>query len=254
MLRVEDLWIAYGDQTVVSGLSFSVAPGQAVGLIGSNGAGKTTVIRALSGVIPIQAGAIFWETVPLHTLPPEHRARWIAVVPQGASLPEAFTGEEVVTFGRTPYLSWLSPLSAVDRWHVEQAMRSTETQAFAERLVGTLSGGERQRLVIARAFAQTPRILLLDEAFAHLDLKHQVRLLRLIRHMLQAERMAGVLAVHDLHLAARFCDRLLLLKNGRALAFGPPEEVLQPALLEAAYEIPMRVERHPDAGWLIWPA
>ncbi len=254
MLRVGDLWIAYGDQVVVSGLSFSVAPGQAVGLIGPNGAGKTTVIRALSGVIPIRAGAIFWETVPLHTLPPERRARWIAVVPQGASLPEAFTGEEVVAFGRTPYLPWLSPLSGADRRCIEQAMVRTETHALAERLVGTLSGGERQRLLIARAFAQTPRVLLLDEAFAHLDLKHQIRLLRLIRQMLQAESMAGVLAVHDLHLAARFCDHLLLLKNGRALAFGPPEAVLQPALLEAAYEIPMRVERHPEAGWLIWPA
>ncbi len=254
MLRVEGLRIAYGDHVVVAGLSFSVGPGQALGLIGPNGAGKTTVLRALSGVLPIQAGAVFWENTPLHVLPPEQRARWIAVVPQGASLPEAFTGEEVVSFGRTPYLSWLSALSSVDRLHIEQAMIQTETRAFAERLVGTLSGGERQRLLIARALAQTPRILLLDEAFAHLDLKYQLRLLQLIRRMLQAEGMAGVLAIHDLHLAARFCDRLLLLKNGRALAFGPPEEVLQPAFLETAYEIPMRVEQHPEAGWLIWPA
>jgi len=254
MLQVENLRIAYEEQVVIAGLSFSVRPGQALGLIGPNGAGKTTVLRALSGVIPIQAGAIFWENIPLHRLPPEQRARWVAVVPQGASLPEAFTGEEVVTFGRTPYLSWLSALSATDRMQIEQAMTRTETRAFAERLVGTLSGGERQRLLIARAFAQTPRILLLDEAFAHLDLKYQLRFLQLIRRMLQAEGMAGVLAIHDLHLAARFCDRLLLLKNGRALAFGPPEEVLQPALLEAAYEIPMRVDRHPEAGWLIWPA
>ncbi len=254
MLRVEGLRIAYGDHVVVAGLSFSVGPGQALGLIGPNGAGKTTVLRALSGVLPIQAGAVFWENTPLHVLPPEQRARWIAVVPQGASLPEAFTGEEVVSFGRTPYLSWLSALSSVDRLYIEQAMIQTETRAFAERLVGTLSGGERQRLLIARALAQTPRILLLDEAFAHLDLKYQLRLLQLIRRMLQAEGMAGVLAIHDLHLAARFCDRLLLLKNGRALAFGPPEEVLQPAFLETAYEIPMRVEQHPEAGWLIWPA
>ncbi|MCX7691532.1 ABC transporter ATP-binding protein [Thermoflexus sp.] len=254
MLRVESLQIAYGDRVVVAGLSFSVEPGRALGLIGPNGAGKTTVLRALSGVIPIQVGSIFWENIPLHILPPEQRARWIAVVPQGASLPEAFTGEEVVAFGRTPYLSWLSALSSTDRLQIEQAMIRTETQAFSERRVGTLSGGERQRLLIARAFAQTPRILLLDEAFAHLDLKYQLRLLQLIRRMLQTDRMAGVLAIHDLHLAARFCDQLLLLKNGRALAFGPPEEVLQPALLEAAYEIPMRVERHPEAGWLIWPA
>ncbi len=254
MLRVERLRVAYGDHVVIPGLSFLVEPGQALGLIGPNGAGKTTVLRALSGVIPVQAGAILWEDVPLHRLPPEHRARWIAVVPQGASLPEAFTGEEVVSFGRTPYLAWLSPLSATDRMHIKQAMIRTETHAFAERPVGTLSGGERQRLLIARAFAQTPRILLLDEAFAHLDLKYQLRLLQLIRQMLWTDRMAGVLAIHDLHLAARFCDRLLLLKNGRALAFGPPEEVLQPALLEAAYEIPMRVERHPEAGWLVWPA
>jgi len=254
MLRVEDLWVAYGDQVVVMGVRFTVAPGQALGLIGPNGAGKTTVLRALSGVIPLRAGAIFWEEVPLHPLPPERRARWIAVVPQGATLPEAFTGEEVVAFGRTPYLSWLSPLSAADRWHIEQAMIRTETGAFADRPVGTLSGGERQRLLIARALAQTPRVLLLDEAFAHLDLKYQVRLLQLIRQTLRAEGMAGVLAIHDLHLAARFCDRLLLLHNGRPLAFGPPEEVLRPALLEAAYGIPMRVERHPEAGWLIWPA
>lgn len=254
MLRVEGLQIAYGDRVVVAGLSFSVEPGQALGLIGPNGAGKTTVLRALSGVIPIQAGAIFWENTPLHVLSPERRARWIAVVPQGASLPEAFTGEEVVAFGRTPYLSWLSALSSTDRLQIEQVMVRTETQAFSERRVGTLSGGERQRLLIARALAQTPRILLLDEAFAHLDLKYQLRLLQLIRRMLQADRMAGVLAIHDLHLAARFCDQLLLLKNGRALAFGSPEEILQPALLEAAYEIPMRVERHPEAGWLIWPA
>lgn len=254
MLRVEDLWVGYGDRVMVTGLGFTVAPGQAVGLIGPNGAGKTTVLRALSGVISIRSGAIFWDAIPLHTLPPEHRARWVAVVPQGAVLPEAFTGEEVVSFGRTPYLSWLSPLSATDRRYIEQAMVHTETTAFAERPVGTLSGGERQRLLIARALAQTPRVLLLDEAFAHLDLKYQLRLLQLIRETLRREHMAGVLAIHDLHLAARFCDRLLLLHNGRALAFGPPEEVLRPTLLEAAYGIPMRVERHPEAGWLIWPA
>ncbi|MCS7251033.1 MAG: ABC transporter ATP-binding protein [Anaerolineae bacterium] len=253
MLRVEDLQVAYENRVIVAGLSFCVEPGQVLGLIGPNGAGKTTVIRALSGVIPIQRGTIFWEDVPLYRLSPEQRARWIAVVPQGASLPEAFTGEEVVSFGRTPYLSWLSTLSEADRMHIEQAMIRTETQAFAEQRVGMLSGGERQRLLIARALAQTPRVLLLDEAFAHLDLKYQIRLLQLIRQTLQAEKMAGVLAIHDLHLAARFCDQLLLLKSGRALALGPVEKVLRPALLEAAYEIPMRVDRHPEAGWLIWP-
>jgi iron complex transport system ATP-binding protein len=254
MLRVEGLRVAYGERVVIPGLSFTVAPGQALGLIGPNGAGKTTVIRALSGVLPLQGGTIFWETVPLHALPPEQRARWVAVVPQGATLPEAFTGEEVVAFGRTPYHPWRGPLADPDHLPIARAMIRTDTQAFAERRVETLSEGERQRLLLARAFAQTPRILLLDEAFAHLDLKYQVRLLRMIRRLLQEEGMAGVLAIHDLHLAARFCDQLLLLREGRALAGGPPEAVLQPALLEAAYGIPMRVERHPEAGWLIWPA
>lgn len=254
MLRVEGLWVAYGDRIAVQGLSFTVPQGQALGLIGPNGAGKTTVLRALSGVAPAQAGAIFWEEIPLHRLPPERRARWIAVVPQGTGLPEAFTGEEVVALGRTPYLPWLGGLSARDRAAIAEAMAHTETGPLAGRRVGTLSGGERQRLLLARALAQTPRILLLDEAFAHLDLHYQVRLLRLIRSLIRARGMAGVLAVHDLHLAARFCDQLLLLKNGRSMAFGPPEAVLQPDLLQAAYEIPLRVERHPEAGWLIWPA
>ncbi|MEP7200341.1 MAG: ABC transporter ATP-binding protein, partial [Chloroflexota bacterium] len=173
------------------------------------------------------------------------RAQRIAVVPQGARLPDAFTVMEVVLMGRTPYLSLLGAESAEDKRIAQWAMAQTDTLAFAERRIGELSGGEQQRVLVARALTQQPQVLLLDEATAHLDLKHQAEILGLARRMARDCGLIVIAALHDLNLAALYADWLALLRDGELLALDTPANVLTPSLLQRAYDVAVVVSEHP---------
>ncbi len=240
---------------VLRNLSLRAEGGEVLGLIGANGAGKSTLVRVISGTLPARADSISLslqerargevEIINLIKLSPRQRAQKIAVVPQGARLPEAFEVMEVVLMGRTPYLPLMGRESAADMRIAQEAMAQTDTLSLAERLIGELSGGEQQRVLVARALAQQPQVLLLDEATAHLDLKHQAEILGLARKMARDCGLIVIAAMHDLNLAALYADRLALLREGELLAVDKPSAVLTPDLLQRAYDVSVVVGQHP---------
>ncbi len=248
MLSIEDITIRYEARTVLRGVSLSVNAGEVLALIGPNGVGKSTLIRAASGSLKPIGGRVIVEGRDVHHLHVEERARLMAVVPQAVRLPETFSVFETVLMGRTPYLGWLGRESEKDRSAARAALEQTCTLDLAERPIGELSGGEQQRVLIARALAQSAHTLLLDEPTAHLDLKHQANVLSLVRSLAHDERHAVLIALHDLNLAAQYADRVALLSNGTIAASGTPEKVLTEENLSPAYGLRITVYEHPAHG------
>lgn len=249
MLKVTALSVSYGTRQALKKITFSLEAGTILAVIGPNGAGKTTLVRALSGVLPLKDGIIEVMGRNLFSLSPAERARLIAVVPQARNLPPAFSGRETVQLGRTPHLNWLGQLSASDEAIIHQAMERTQTLALADRPVGELSGGEQQRLLLARALAQSAPVLLLDEPTTHLDLQFQIHLLDLVRTLTQQDGLTVLAALHDLNLVGRFADQVALLVDGELRALGSPQVVLDPQILEQAYNLPLQVISSPAGGY-----
>ena len=227
------------------GIDLDVRSGEVVALIGPNGAGKSTLICAVSGVIPIRSGNVHTNGDHFNTLSPIQRARYIATVPQAVMLPPAYTVWETVLFGRTPYLNFLGQFSEKDEERAHFALERVHALDLLERRVGELSGGEQQRVLLARALCQSTPILLLDEPTAHLDLQYQVSLLELIHELAHKDKLAVMLALHDLNLAARYADRIALMVAGQLQAVGNPREVLQSEVISRAYCLPVQVVEHP---------
>jgi iron complex transport system ATP-binding protein len=248
-LRAAAVEFAYdGIVPALRGLSFSLAPGAFVGVVGPNGSGKSTLIKLLSGYLRAQRGKVTLGEREISRFSPRERACRIAVVPQDIPVTFDYTALEVVLMGRSPHLSPLGIESARDRAIARAAMQQTNTEAFMERRLGALSGGERQRVLLARALAQQTPILLLDEPTAHLDLNYQIETLRLLRS-LHAEQGVTILTVlHDLNLAALYCDHLAMLYSGQLAAEGSPAEVLTPERLEVVYGVRVWCEPHPLTG------
>jgi len=248
MLRIEAVTVGYGGPPVLKGLDLAVARGEFLVVVGPNGSGKSTLVRAVTGALVPSEGRILLEGRELRRLRPREIARRLAVVSQDTAVGFDFTVEEIVALGRTPYLSPLRSETPRDRAAVQEAMRQTGTLGLAGRLVTALSGGERQRVMIARALAQEPQLLVLDEPTAHLDIAHQVEILDLVRRLNQTEGLTVLAILHDLNLAALYADRLVMLKDGRVWAGGAPAEVLTEANIQAVYGSRVKVVRHPMTG------
>ena len=248
MLSIQDVTLRYEARTVLRNISFDVNPGEVLALIGPNGVGKSTLIRASSGSLKPIGGRILIDRQDVQQLRVEDRAKAIAVVPQATRLPEFFSVFETVLMGRTPYLGWLGREGEKDRAVVQAALDRTCTLELAQRPIGELSGGEQQRVLIARALAQSAHTLLLDEPTAHLDLKHQAGVLGLICDLAHTEHYAVLIALHDLNLAAQYADRVALLSNSSVAAIGTPEEVLTEENLSPAYGLRITVYEHPAHG------
>ncbi len=247
MLKIEKLAVSYGARRVLREVTLEVDSGQVLALIGPNGAGKSTLIRAVSGVIPLRVGSVRTNGDDLLSLSPMRRARYLAVVPQAAPLPPAFTALETVLMGRTPYLNFLGQASARDEDIARRSLQKVDALGLADRRVGELSGGEQQRVLLARALAQSTPILLLDEPTTNLDLHYQVEFMEIVRQLAHGERLAVLVALHDLNLAARYADRMALLVDGEIRASGTPQQVLTPELISTAYHLPVKVVSHPFA-------
>jgi len=234
-LLVDRLEAGYARAQVLFGVSLRVTAGEVVGLIGPNGAGKSTLVAAVTKLVPWHSGRVELAGAPLAQLSRREVARRVGVVPQASPLPEGYSVEELVRMGRVPHQPWWGGQpSPEDRAAVGEALELAGLEALANAPVEHLSGGERQRVVLARALAQRPRLLLLDEPTSHLDLRYQGEVVRAARAA--AARGVGVLWVaHDLNLAARSCGRLVLLHAGRVVADGPPAAVLTRERLAAVY-------------------
>jgi iron complex transport system ATP-binding protein len=249
LLAVRNVTFGYGRQPLLYDLDMQVGAGELVGLLGPNGSGKTTLLRLISGVLHPQAGQILLEGRDLQQLGRRGVAQRIAVVPQELHMPFAFTVEHMVSLGRTPFTGPFGTLTKHDHEIVQEAMEAAGIVPLAGRIFNELSGGERQRVMIAMAFAQQPRLLLLDEPTSHLDIKYQIETLELVQR-LNAERGVTVIAaMHDLNLAARYFPRLLLFQRG-IVADAGPAEVLDPALLSRVYGVNVQVGILRGAGHL----
>ena len=240
-IAAEGLSYDYGRGAVLDGVSLEVAAGEIVGVIGPNGSGKTTLVRLLAGVIRPGAGHVSLDGARLEALPRRDIARRLAVVPQDSALEFPFTALEVVLMGRAPHLPPLAFPRARDLEIARAALTQLEVAAVEDRALVQLSGGERQRVLLARALAQEPRVLLLDEPTTHLDLRHQTGIYDTVRALTRANGVAVLSVLHDLNLAALYCDRLLLLAGGRVVAQGTPTQVLLGPLLREAYGVPVHV-------------
>jgi iron complex transport system ATP-binding protein len=253
MLEIRDLTLAYGERVALRGVSLSLARGELLGVVGPNASGKSSLIRAITNVITPRRGEVRLDGSPVRGLSQRELALRVAVVPQNPTLPEAFTALEVVLMGRTPHLGLLQSEGRADWAAVRRALEETDAWDLAERRIGELSGGERQRVVVARALAQEAPLLLLDEPTAHLDVGHQAAVLELVQRLCRSNGVDGrpraVLAVvHDLTLAAQYCDRLVMLSEGRLVAQGSPHEVLSPQVLSSVYRTQVVVFTHPLTG------
>lgn len=232
-LRADDVTWDRGGSIVVDGVSIRPDPGQTVGLLGPNGAGKSSLLRLLGGLARPTAGTVALDDADLRSLRRRDIARTVAFVSQHADTDINMSVRDIVRLGRIPHRGMFGPDHATDDLAVASALVNTGLDDKADRLWQHLSGGERQRTQIARALAQNPRVLLLDEPTNHLDIHHQLEVLALVNQL----PITSIIALHDLNLAALFCDHLLVLRDGRVVAGGTPREVLTPAMIADVYQV-----------------
>ncbi|MEU8777539.1 ABC transporter ATP-binding protein [Streptomyces sp. NPDC048606] len=243
-LAVEALRYEVDGHTLLHGVDLAARPGETVGVVGPNGSGKTTLLRCVHGALRPTAGRVLLDGLDAGELGVKERARVVAVVPQDADGTFGLTVHEVVAMGRSPHKRFWEQDGPGDRRLVAEALETVGMAAFAARAFGELSGGERQRVLVARALVQEPGLLALDEPTNHLDIRYQLEVLALVRGL----AATGLLVLHDLNLAAFFCDRLYVLSGGTVVAAGPPAEVLTPELLKEVYGVRAEVAPHPTTG------
>ncbi len=245
VIRVEALDLGYEDHLVLKGLNFQVKPGEFVGILGPNGSGKSTLIHALSGLLRPKSGRIIIKSEGLGSLASRLRAQILAVVPQSSDVRFPFNCLEIVLMGRYPHRRRLGTLTDTDLVQALRSMHRTTTAHLQERPINEVSGGESQRVVIARALAQDPQILLLDEATSSLDVRKKLEIFEILKYLNQTRELTVLCAMHDLNLAALYCQRLMFTKDGRIVVDGPTDRVFTPEILAEVYETPMEVVRHP---------
>ncbi len=251
-LELRDVELRLGGQEVLRGLNLRVEPGEVVGLLGRNGAGKTTALRVANRLLAPDAGEVTLDGRPLGSLTRRELARRIATVPQDLQIPFPFRAGELVLMGRAPHQPFFGLEGPADLRLAHEAMERMGVAQLADRSVLELSGGERQLVLFARALTQEPEFMLLDEPTSFLDLRHRIDVLRVVRQ-LAAEGRAALVISHDLSLAARVCDRLVLLSGGVVLAEGGAHEVLTPERLQQAFGIEADILRAPDGAPVVVP-
>jgi len=246
-IRIDGVTVSLGGTVVLDSVSTTVDEGRLVGLVGPNGAGKTTLLRTINGVLEPEQGSVRVAGQDVAGLDARATSQLVATVPQSTASTFEFPVRRIVEMGRTPHLGRFGTRTAADRDAVDEAMDRAAVDHLADRPVTEVSGGERQRVFLARALAQDTPVLLLDEPTSDLDVNHQVRTLDLVADLV-AEGRTVVAAIHDLDLAARYCDELRLLHDGRIRATGSPDEVLTDASVEAAFGTRATVTTHPVTG------
>jgi len=248
MVTLKDAGFRYGEEWVLRDISFEVPKGEFMGIIGPNGSGKTTLLKMIDGILHPQEGQIYINGMPGARFKREELARIVAVVPQDTQMTFPFTVEEVVLMGRAPHLGKLRFEGENDFRIAHEAMRVTDTLSLMRRSMNALSGGERQRVLIARALAQEPQIMLLDEPTALLDIRHQMEFFDLIKSLNRDQALTVIAVTHDINLAAHFCDRIILLRAGRMFCMGSPHDVIKEANIKEVYEANVAIDENPVTG------
>ena len=238
-------------EAVLMSINCSIESGEIIGILGPNGSGKSTLLKLLARIFSVQDGSIQLYGQELQQLSQSNIARTVAFVPQETQQTFPFTIGEMVLMGRFPHHAgfggwhWEDPQ---DLTISEKAMKDLDVVHLADRLITDVSGGERQRAIIARALAQDPRILLLDEPTAFLDFQHQLEIARILRQLNRDRGLTVVMVSHDLNLASQYCGQLILLDHGHIVKMGTPDEVIRPEVLEQVYGCEVLVDRHPQSG------
>lgn len=245
MLQFEDVTAGYGGRPVLKDFSAGIGRGEFVGLIGANGTGKSTLLKCLTRIVPLNTGRILLMGQDNTALSVRERARRVAVVPQSFAIDYDFKVEDIVMMGRNPYLNFRDRESEQDLAVVARVMALTRTAEFRGRLFNALSGGEKQRVIIARALAQEPEILLLDEPTSALDVHHQIEVMEIIDGLNRQSGLTVVAVLHDLNLASRYCSRLIMMAGGRVVADGTPREVIVEENLGMLYDMDLLIRENP---------
>jgi iron complex transport system ATP-binding protein len=247
MLEVREIRFRYAEP-VLKGITFAMSDGELLGVLGPNGSGKSTLLKIIVRVLEPESGKVMFDGRDITTMPRRRTASLIGYVAQESTQRFPFTATEYVLQGRFAQGRLVGFESEEDVREAERAMEMTETAEFATRFVGELSGGERQRVMLARALASRPRLLVLDEPVANLDIAHQVKMLDLVKGLTRSAGISAIVVTHELNLAAEFADTIMLMKAGETLAIGEPREVLTEDLLRAVYGTPLLVDVSPASG------
>jgi iron complex transport system ATP-binding protein len=250
VLTIDGVDCSYGSIKVLENIQFAVESGEFLGILGPNGSGKTTLLRSISRVLKPKTGTIFIGNRDIYKLKPLEVAKQLAVVPQDTPVTFDFTALEVVLMGRNPHMPRFRMESREDFDIAKNSMRLTDTWQFADRTITELSGGERQRVIIARALTQEPQILLLDEPTTHLDICNQLEIMDLIKQLCKTKKLLIIAIFHDFNLAARYCDSIILLKEGKIVAVGESTKTLTSENVKKVFNVDTIVKRHPVTGTL----
>ncbi|HHQ4049928.1 TPA: Fe(3+) dicitrate ABC transporter ATP-binding protein FecE [Citrobacter freundii] len=246
-LHTENLTVNYGTRQVLDGLTLALPSGKITALLGPNGCGKSTLLNCFSRLLIPTSGTVMLDDQPIDSLSSRQLAQRLALLPQHHLTPEGITVRELVSYGRSPWLSLWGRLSMGDHSRVNVAMEKTQMHALADRRLTELSGGQHQRAFLAMMLAQDTPVVLLDEPTTWLDINHQVELMRLMDE-LKAQGKTVVTVLHDLNQASRYCDHLVVLANGRVTAQGTPEAVMQPEMLKRVFSVEAEIHPEPISG------
>jgi len=247
LLEARTVAFAVEAKRILDGVSVTSGAGEFIGLVGPNGAGKTTLIKCISGLLAHNQGTVHLDGRDLSRMSPRDVAQVVAHLPQNTVVDFGFTSLEVVLMGRNPHLGPFQLEGARDFEVARAGMKFTDTEWLSGRQINTLSGGERQRVLIARALAQEPRLLLLDEPTANLDIQHQLQVMDLVRSLVD-DGLAAVTAMHDLNMASAYCDRIYVMSEGRVVTSGAPAEVLLPGLIKQVFGVGVTINYDPQTG------
>ncbi|MDR3282626.1 MAG: ABC transporter ATP-binding protein [Candidatus Methanoplasma sp.] len=248
MLETDKLSYTYDDKIVLDAVSLSIGKGEILGILGPNGCGKTTLLKNLNRNLHPHEGCVMVDGTDIEGMSKRSIARRVAVVPQTNEIRFAFTVREIVKMGRMPFQEAFRGDSSADMEIVEKAMERTGLLPLADRFINTVSGGERQRAIIARAMAQTPEVVLMDEPTLHLDINMQFEVLDLVSSLSRENALTVVIVSHDLPMVTRYCDRVILIHDHGVFAVGNPEEVLTPENMRTVFNIDAELEYDPRTG------
>ncbi len=254
MIKIDNLKVKYEKHEVIHNFSFEVTKGEIVSILGPNGSGKSTILNAIAKFISHQEGTVYLDSLNMEKMGVKEVAKKMSVLSQVNQSPEDFTVRDIIYYGRLPHKKWYEQKDERDEEIIEWAIRETNLESLCEKRVATLSGGERQRVWIALALAQEPKVLMLDEPTTYLDICHQIEVMELLKDLNRRLGLTIIMVLHDLAHAARYSDRVIVLKNGDLVVNGKPEEVLTRELIRYVYQVDAFITNDINmGGFAIYP-